>query len=644
MEMLRDGGAHQPWTNPTWRGERRSAGRATRPERRVAGPTGRGETPSDANQRGRGAVRTPGRVPARATGATAGRGTGALLAALVLTLLVSAATPPDSPVADAAMRGDHGSVRALLRGGADVNAAQGDGMTALHWAAERGDVEMARMLVHAGAGMEAVTRMAEYTALHLACRAGHGAVARALLEAGADPAAPTASGGATSLHLAAAAGSAEAVVALIEHGADVDAREERAGQTPLIFAAAQNRVEAIRALIAGGADPSISTRVVDMVELEESLRGGADDAVRRQIAAQLAARDAGKEEEREGEDGDPEDKPAEAPKPMSMGEQVGHVGGMTALLHAARQGHDEAVEVLLEAGADVDRASADGTTPIFIAALNGHFDLVMALLERGADPTRANHANGTPLFATINQQWIPKTGYAQPNAHLQQHATHLDVMEALLEAGADPNARLSKRLWFTQYGGSILSVNMIGATPFWRAAYAADVDAMRLLVAYGADPGIPTRRPPPRRRIAWDEDPGADKSGIPAVPVGGPGIFPIHAASGVGYGQGFAANAHRHAPDGWMPAIRYLVDELGADVNVRDHDAYNALHHAASRGDTEMIRFLAERGADVMAISRIGQTTADMANGPYQRTTPYPDAIALLESLGSLNNNNCQSC
>ena len=565
---------------------------------------------------------------------------GALVAALVLTLLVSAATPPDSPVADAAMRGDQGSVRALLQQGADVNAAQGDGMTALHWAADRGDLEMARMLVYAGAGLEAVTRMAEYTPLHLASRAGHGAVVRALLEAGSDPAAPTASGGATPLHLAAAAGDAEAVAALIDHGADVDAREERAGQTPLIFAAAQNRVEAIRALLAGGADPSLATTVVDMVELEESLRGGEQDRVRQQINAQLAAR-AAQEQKEEGEE---EEKPAEAPKPLSMGQQVGHMGGMTALLHAARQGHAEAVEALLDAGTDIDRVSADGTTPIFIAALNGHFDLVMALLERGADPNLANHAGGTPLFATINQQWIPKTGYAQPNVHLQQNITYLEVMEALLETGADPNVRLSKRLWFTQYGGSILSVNMIGATPFWRASYAADVAAMRLLVAYGADHRIPTQRPPPRRRIAWDEDPGADKSGIPVVPIGGPGIYPIHGASGVGYGQGFAANAHRHAPDGWMPAMRYLVDELGVDVNVRDHDAYNALHHAASRGDTEMIRFLVERGADVMAISRIGQTTADMANGPYQRTTPYPDAIALLESFGSLNNNNCQSC
>ncbi|MDE0358360.1 MAG: ankyrin repeat domain-containing protein [Gammaproteobacteria bacterium] len=574
--------------------------------------------------------------------AGAGRsgGAGALVAALALTLLVSAATPPESPVADAAMRGDHGSVRALLQQGADVNAAQGDGMTALHWAADRGDLEMARMLVYAGAGLEAVTRMAEYTPLHLASRAGHGAVVRALLEAGSDPAARTGSGGATPLHLAATAGDAEAVAVLIEHGADVDAREERARQTPLIFAAAQNRVEAIRALLAGGADLSLATTVVDMVELEESLRGGEQDRVRQQINAQLAAR-AAQEQKEEGEE---EEKPPEAPKPLSMGQQVGHMGGMTALLHAARQGHAGAVEALLDAGADIDQVSADGTTPIFIAALNGHFDMVLALLERGADPNLANHANGTPLFATINQQWIPKTGYAQPNVHLQQNATHMEVMQALLRAGADPNARLSKRLWFTQYGGSILSVNMIGATPFWRASYAADVAAMRLLVAYGADHRVPTQRPPARRRIAWDEDPGADKSGIPAVPVGGPGIYPIHAASGVGYGQGFAANAHRHAPDGWMPAMRYLVDELGADVNLRDHDAYNALHHAASRGDTEMIRFLVERGADVMAISRIGQTTADMANGPYQRTTPYPDAIALLESFGSLNNNNCQSC
>ncbi|HXV62478.1 MAG TPA: ankyrin repeat domain-containing protein, partial [Vicinamibacteria bacterium] len=135
-----------------------------------------------------------------------------------------------------------------------------------------------------------------------------------------------------------------------------------------------------------------------------------------------------------------------------------------------------------------------------------------------------------------------------------------------------------------------------------------------------------------------------DPSGLPPVLVGGPSVTPLLAASGVGYGKGFAANSHRHHPAGFMPAVRYLVEELGADVNARDHEGYNALHHAASRGDVEMIRYLVDESCDVTAVSRRGQTTADMANGPVQRIQPFPDALALLESLGSMNNHNCVSC
>ena len=94
--------------------------------------------------------------------------------ALLVSLLFSGATLPDSPVADAAMKGDIEAVRALLKDGADVNAAQGDGMTALHWAAEAGDVEMVGMLLYAGAGLESVTRLGDYTPLHLASKAGKG--------------------------------------------------------------------------------------------------------------------------------------------------------------------------------------------------------------------------------------------------------------------------------------------------------------------------------------------------------------------------------------------------------------------------------------------------------------------------------------
>ncbi|MEZ5284248.1 MAG: ankyrin repeat domain-containing protein [Vicinamibacterales bacterium] len=130
----------------------------------------------------------------------------------------------------------------------------------------------------------------------------------------------------------------------------------------------------------------------------------------------------------------------------------------------------------------------------------------------------------------------------------------------------------------------------------------------------------------------------------PPIPPGGPGAFPIHAAAGVEHGEGFAGNAHRHTPGGWMPAIKYLVEDLHADVNARDNDGYTPLHHAAARGDNEMILYLVSKGADVRAVARSGQSTADMANGPVQRVSPFPETVALLEKLGAINNHKCVSC
>lgn len=135
-----------------------------------------------------------------------------------------------------------------------------------------------------------------------------------------------------------------------------------------------------------------------------------------------------------------------------------------------------------------------------------------------------------------------------------------------------------------------------------------------------------------------------DPSGLPPVNTGDPAVFPLHAASGVGYGEGFAGNAHRHVENGWLPSVRFLIEEIGVDVNMRDHNGYTALHHAAARGDNEMILYLVEHGADVTVISRRGQTTADMANGPVSRVSPIPETVALLESLGSANSHNCITC
>jgi ankyrin repeat protein len=121
-------------------------------------------------------------------------------------------------------------------------------------------------------------------------------------------------------------------------------------------------------------------------------------------------------------------------------------------------------------------------------------------------------------------------------------------------------------------------------------------------------------------------------------------VTPLQAAAGVGYGEGFAANSHRFAPGGMLAAVKYLVEELHADVNAFDHEGNTALHQAAARGDVEMIQYLVSKGADVKAVTREGRTTADMANGPVQRIQPYPEAVALLEKLGSKNNHKCVSC
>ena len=597
----------------------------------------------------------------RGTRGTAVRGRTLRMNGWVSALLLAAWLPvwggTDSPVADAAMRGDAAAVRALIADGADVNAAQGDGMTALHWAASNRDPGLAGVLLAAGADVGVGTRIGHYTPLHVAAQAGAGEVVEILLGAGADPKlAITAGGGARPLHLASASGDARAVSALVAAGADVDATEESWGQTPLIFAASKGRTAVVRTLLEAGADPAVHTQVMDVTEravydriersernrrIEEGQPWGPEIAAEVRLAHEEESRRRALAEAASAVEA--ETRMIEEPEPLSYGELVGGHGGFTALLHAAREGHAETALALIEGGADIDQVSAgDGTGPMLMATINGHYDLAIRFLDLGGDPTIASHAGATPLFAAINTHWAPKSRYPQQHIYMQQDHTYLEVMRKLLEAGADPNVRLAKHLWFMSYNFDLLQIDAKGATPFWRAAYALDVEAMKLLVAHGADPSIPTENVPSRRYGRRGDE--TDHSGLPPVPVGGPAVHPIHAAAGVGYGQGFAGNAHRHVPDAWIPAVRYLVEELGADVNVRDKDGYSPMHHAAARGDNELILYLVEQGADVTLVSREGQTTVDMANGPVQRIQPFPETIALLESLGAVNNHNCVSC
>ena len=583
---------------------------------------------------------------------------------IILFVLVAAATAPVTagpPVADAAMRGEWAAVRAMVAEGADVNAAQGDGMTALHWAARLGDAPTVRMLVQAGANIAAKTRLGGFTPLLLAAQTGQAAAVEALVAAGADARSATANG-TTALMLAAASGSASAVRTLLAAGAPVDATEPARLETALMFAVAGNRLDVMRLLIGAGAGVNAASRVVDLTartnpEEEEFLRaqqaqrqvvragrGDAPPPAPQQDAGTAAPARTAARGSRGGAPRGPD--VAGVTRQFRFAELVGAQGGLAPLHFAVRHGFGEAAALLLEHGADLNLATGDGTTPLLMAIVNGHFDLAHQLLERGADPRRASSNGVTPLYAVLNVQWAPKTLYPQPRAYTQQRLSHVELMTAILSRGVDVNARLRKKVWYSGYNFDLSGVDEIGATPFWRAAYASDVEAMRLLVAHGADPGIPTIKPAgrPRTGDAGAREGVSDVSGLPPVPTGGFGVPPLHAASGVGYGEGYAANSHRNAPGGWLPAIRYLVEELGADVNAKDHEGNTALHHAAARGDNEVIRYLVSKGADVKAVNRAGETTVDMANGPVQRIQPFPETIALLTSLGAKNNNRCKSC
>ena len=623
------------------------------------------------------------------------------VACLVPFLVGAGPSPPPDPIIEAARRGDVVELERLLEQGADVNSARGDGMTALHFAAQQGYVEAVRILLQAGADVAAGTRIGHFTPLHLASRGGHVAVAESLLEAGADARAPTTSSGSTPLHLAAssAGGGAELIALLAEHGADVNARELSAGQTALMFAGGAGRAEAAAELLARGADPSVTTQVVDAVAGYARDRAAA--LALREAIAEIRRSDGPVEEPTSGNpdlyanQGFPV--PAAERTPMFAGDdwrptpaqvqeaiqkqrevaareyvvtdtmslvtpqisklnaqgltvvvdklpirsiRVGRSGGMTALLLAAREGQIEAAEALLDGGADVNQVSAgNGVSPLLIASLNGEYDVALRLVERGADPKLASSPeNATPLFAVLQSYWSGRPNYPQPQSHHFQVTGHLELLEALMEAGADPNVRLSKHIWYWEYSQRRTGITIRGATPFFRAAFARDLEAMKLLVAHGADPHTPTimtdelmreRRPPDGRQ--------EESSGLPLVPGGAPHQYPIHAVAGGGF-QGIGNYMMEGRPGLFLPSVKYLVEEFGADVNVPDSWGYTPLHYAAVRGDLEMIRYLVEKGANVETLTRLGMSPVDMTRGgqrAFFKAEGHPEAQALLEELGS---------
>ena len=502
------------------------------------------------------------------------------------------AAEPDTRLIEAVKDDDQVAVKALLRQRVLVNSADGDGSTALHWAAYADNLELAKKLLDAKADVNAATRLQSETPLFMACQAGSAAMINLLIAHGADPNRVN-SLGTTPLMIAAASGSVSAIDALIAHGALANARERAQEQTALMFAANLDRAGAIRTLIAHGADPNLASKVGPATRFERR-RGNAannnDDDMPVTDKPAAAGNDAARQQQR-----------------RDRGAVL--MGGMTPLLYAARQGNVEATKALLDGGASINAPSGgEQTTPLVLAIHNGHYDVARVLVERGADVNKANIMGLAPLYATIDVQWAPHQWSAEPVVE-QESTNYLALMKLLVEHGANPNARLGRFPWFRTLSQNRVWTEMGGTTAFWRAAAANDVKAMQLLKDAGADLTIPSNT----------------------------GTTPLMAAAGVGWAPNYSTTAPTR-----IESVQFMLAS-GADLNQVDELGFTAMHGAGFVGDLAMIQYLADRGAKTNVKTKAGDYPADYANGPFEKSLPVPEAVALLEKLGSPNSNNCRS-
>ena len=502
-----------------------------------------------------------------------------LSAMLAATLLADSSIQgsQDTRLANLAMKGDRAGALALIKQKVNVNVAQGDGMTALHWAAMKNDLALTEALLAAGADVKATTRVEALTPLLVASGTGNAPVIAALLKAGADANAPN-DLGSTPLMLASGSGNVDAVKALLTAGANVNAKDAKMGQTALMFAAGLNRDAVIRALAAKGADLNAVSVVT---RLQKALFDEEGNPIPAPRAGQVTAQAQG-------------------------GAAATFMGGWSALHFAARDGSMAAVKALAESGANVSIPGAgDKTSPLVMAIENGHFDLAKYLVEKGADVTVANDSGLTPVYAVVDVQWAPVAWAPVPDT-TKQKTSYMDLLKILADHGANVNTKLTQGLWYRPADHNQAWVKLGGSSAFWRAAQSTDLEAMKFLAAHGANV----------------KDVSAQKDTA------------LMMAAGVGWAGNFSTNA----PGSYLPAVKYMVEDLGIDINAVDQLGYTAVMGAAYRGDNEMVEYLVSKGAKLDFRTNRGWSVTDMANGPSLRSSvplSHPDTIALLGKLGA---------
>jgi len=436
---------------------------------------------------------------------------------------VSGAATAD--VADAAMRGDREAVRTAIARRADVNLPQVDGTTALHWAVDRDDLEMADLLLRAGARVTERSREGVMP-LQLAAINGSAPMIDRLLKAGADPNTSLTPAGDTALMMAARTGATGALRVLMEAGANVNARESWGGTTALMWAVSEGHTEAATLLLGAGADVNARSNYV-------AAANGRGFEGRTPV-------------------GDRTD-----PKVEEFAS-----GWLTPLMLAAREGDPRLVRVLADAGADVNAAAGDGKTALALAIFNGNYDVASLLVDRKADVNKADAQRFTPLFWAVDRRNMETA----PNFPWMATVDPMPLVRKLLDAGANPNALVNNTPRARMREGS---PRIVFATALMRAAFAADLELVKLLLERGADPTIISRD----------------------------GETMVSAAAGLAFIHGY----HRGKPPAERLQVVKLFVELGNDVNQADDYGITPLMAAGNGGDVTLIQYLIDAGADLAA-------------------------------------------